>query len=208
MKARENLIGVDYLFINEIFMLSLYDIYHISEQLCKTTGVIDKPFGGLNIILAGDLAQLPPFRNKKLWQDVGLTSYANMSGLAQKEAIAKAIWHQFTTMVILKKNMRQNVQSENDAKLRKTLENMRYAACKSDDIAYLEARIAGCSTDQPDLSATEFQYASIITSRNTQRDRLNEMGCKRFATEMGQKLHAFYSYDVIGSIETPNPTRT
>ena len=38
---------------------------------------------------------------------------------------------------------------------------MHYAACKPDDIAYLESRIAGHSTDQPDLSAPEFRYASI-----------------------------------------------
>ena len=129
-----------------------------------------------------------------------------MSGLAQKETIAKAIWHQFTTVVILKKNMRQNVQTENDAKLCKALENMRYAACKPDDIDYLHSRVAGRAKNQPDLSSPEFRFASIITSRNAQRDRLNELGSKRFADEIGSKLHAFHSYDTIGRIETPNPT--
>ena len=43
------------LFIDEISMLSLFEIYRISEWLCKTTGIIDKPFGGLNIIFSSDL---------------------------------------------------------------------------------------------------------------------------------------------------------
>ena len=48
--------------------------------------------------------------------------------------IGRALWHQVTTVVILQKNMRQNTQSVEDAKLRTALENMRYGACTADDI--------------------------------------------------------------------------
>ena len=56
----------------------------------------------------------------------------------QEAAIGKALWHQVTTVVILRENMRQKRQSPEDAKLRTALENMRYKACTQEDITFLE----------------------------------------------------------------------
>jgi hypothetical protein len=39
--------------------------------------------------------------------------------------------------------MRQKTQTPDDAKLQKALENMWYAACTPQDLAYLRSRIAG-----------------------------------------------------------------
>ena len=36
---------------------------------------------------------------------------------------------------------------------------------------------------------------SVITAQNAQRDKINELGCERFAAENGQTLHSFYSID-------------
>lgn len=60
-----------------------------------------------------------------------------MSVKAQEEAIGKALWHQITTVVMLKENMRQKTQTPEDGKLRTALENMRYKACTQDDIRFL-----------------------------------------------------------------------
>jgi hypothetical protein len=63
---------------------------------------------------------------------------SRMTVQCQKATIGKALWHQVTTIVILRKNMRQRTQTEEDAKLRTTLENMRYAACTLEDIKFLK----------------------------------------------------------------------
>ena len=51
LKAR--LEGVDYIFIDEVSMLSCHDLYKISAKLAKAMNVYDLPFGGINMIFAG-----------------------------------------------------------------------------------------------------------------------------------------------------------
>jgi hypothetical protein len=122
-----------------------------------------------------------------------------MTVQGQEAAIGKALWHQVTTVVILRKNMRQKTQTPEDAKLRTALENMRYAACTPEDIKFLKTRIAGRRSDQPKLSHKDFRNVSIITALNAQKDRINELGSVRFAAETGQTLTHFYSIDRFGS---------
>ena len=52
--------GVDYVFLDEVSMLSCQDMYRISERLTTINNNAASPFGGLNMIFAGDFAQLPP----------------------------------------------------------------------------------------------------------------------------------------------------
>ena len=56
---------------------------------------------------------------------------------SQEEVIGKALWHQVTTVVILRQNMRQKNQSVLDSHLRAALENMHYKACTPEDIRFL-----------------------------------------------------------------------
>ena len=83
------------------------------------------------MIFAGDFAQLPPPVSGKPFysHEVGQVIHRTHSHLEQKASIGKALWHQFTTVVILKENMRQKSQTPEDAKLRTALENLRYKAC-------------------------------------------------------------------------------
>ncbi|KAE9409077.1 hypothetical protein BT96DRAFT_769403, partial [Gymnopus androsaceus JB14] len=98
------------------------------------------PFGAFNIIFAGDFAQLPPVSGSPLYNPLlNINGTSRMSISDQKLAMARALWHQVMTVVILRQNMRQKTQSPEDAKLRQALENMHYAACTEDDIEYLKS---------------------------------------------------------------------
>jgi hypothetical protein len=138
-QIRAKLDGVDYIFLDEVSMLSCRDLYKISSQCAKARREHNEPFGGINFIFAGDFAQLPPARS-------GAPLYSGSVGTqvdsgqwigGQEAAIGKALWHQVTTVVILRQNMRQDKQSPEDTKMRTALENMRYKACTSEDIAFL-----------------------------------------------------------------------
>jgi hypothetical protein len=59
-EVKQRLQGVDYIFMDEVSMLSCKDIYRISERLARVMNNTEEPFGGLNMIFAGDFAQLPP----------------------------------------------------------------------------------------------------------------------------------------------------
>ena len=48
-KVRTRLNGADYMFLDEVSMISCHDLYNISAQLVKTFNEPNKPFSGLNI---------------------------------------------------------------------------------------------------------------------------------------------------------------
>ena len=156
-QVQERIEGVDYFFLDEISMVACHEFYKISSQLAKATNQFDLPFGGKNMIFSGDFAQLPPVFGSALYSgDVGTQLKSRMSVIGQESAIGKALWHQVTTVVILRDNMRQRSQTPADAKMRTALENMRYSACTPEDISFLKTRIAGRRPDQPKLAAKDF----------------------------------------------------
>ena len=60
IQVQTRLQGVDYIFLDEVSMLSCHDMYRISAQLCQVMNNPTTPFGGFNMPFAGDFAQLPP----------------------------------------------------------------------------------------------------------------------------------------------------
>jgi uncharacterized protein DUF6570/helitron helicase-like protein/PIF1-like helicase len=203
--VRERLDGVDYIFLDEISMVACHELYQISASLAKARNMTETPFGGLNMIFAGDFAQLKPVFGSPLYSHtVGTSVDASMTVRSQQSAIGKALWHQVTTVVVLRQNMRQKSQSAEDAQFRTALENMRYAQCTQDDIDFLNTRIAGKNTGQPNIAKKRFRNVSIITELNSQKDQLNKLGSMRFATETGQKLTEFYSDDELGEDIDPS----
>ena len=110
-KVRSRLDGVDYTFLDEVSMLSCHDMYKISVQLAKAFNEPNKPFGGMNFVFAGDFGQLPPVGGESISLysgNIGVNIYSGLSHYGQESAIGKALWHQVTTVVILRENMRQN----------------------------------------------------------------------------------------------------
>ncbi|KIJ59244.1 hypothetical protein HYDPIDRAFT_65467, partial [Hydnomerulius pinastri MD-312] len=96
---------------------------------------------------------------------------------------------------ILRQNMHQKTQGPADAKLYTTLENMRYKNCTADDLAFLRLHIVGPDPGRPKLTDPQFRNVSIITAWNNQKDRINELGCQRFADDTKQPLSVFFSND-------------
>ena len=197
IKAKLN--GVDYVFFDEVSMLSARDMYRINAQLAKVFGISDVPFGGLNMVFCGDFAQLPPAIGGEY-----VSLYSRTIGAfatdkkSQEEAIGKALWHQITRVVILRQNMRQKKQSPEDASLRTALENMRYKSCTAADISFLRTRISSTHPDGVERSSIcegNFRDVSIITGTNLQKDEINRLGALRFAQETNQELTDFFSDD-------------
>ena len=203
--VRERLDGVDYIFLDEISMVACHELYQISASLAKARNTTEIAFGGLNMIFAGDFAQLKPVFGSPLYSHtVGTSVDASMSVRSQQSAIGKALWHQVTTVVILRQNMRQSQQTDDDTKFRNALENMRYAQCTEDDIEFLMTRVAGKEDNQPNIAMKRYRNVSIITELNSQKDQLNKLGSLRFARDTGQILTDFYSDDELGEDIDPS----
>jgi len=199
-EVQERLEGVNYIFIDEISMIACHELYAISSQLSKVTNEHNKPFGGKNIILAGDFAQLPPTNGSALYSNaVSKIQNTSMSKRDQESTIGKILWHQITTVVILTQNMRQTEMSEDDKKFRTALSNMRYAACTEDDLEFLKTLHVNGNVKERTLTNPKFRNVSVITSLNTQKDQINESCSMRFAKDTGQHLTHFYSIDKLGN---------
>ncbi|KAJ3872528.1 hypothetical protein F5051DRAFT_463408 [Lentinula edodes] len=169
-------------------------MYNISARLAKALGEEEIEFGGMNMIFAGDFAQLPPAMGSPLYSNtIGLSGN---SIYKQEEAIGKAIWHRITTVVILQKNMRQKLITDDDNKFRTALEHMRYKKCTAADIAFLRSRISANISGANSICEKIYRDIPIITAFNVHKDEINRVGCERFAAEHNETLIHFYSEDI------------
>lgn len=203
-KVRGRIEDPDVYLYDEMSMISANEVYRISAQKCAALDCPDYSFGGKSVIFCGDFAQLPPpgagqasLYSATLgpWSD-GLTVHS------QQAVIGKALWHTFTTVVILRQNMRQTGQSDGDKKLRGMLHRIRYRQCIEEDFSLLDSRTIGKGLPLDTFADTAVRNVSIITARNAHRDATNELGTVRFALETGQVLHAFHSIDHWASNST------
>ena len=208
-KVLSRLSGVDYVFFDEVSMLSARDLYRISYQLAHTFNKPEAPFGGMNMVFCGDFAQLPPVPGGESKSLYSRTIGALGTSLAsQEEAIGKALWHQITTVVILRQNMRQRTQSKQDGQLRTALENMRYKSCTPADIDFLYSCVSSTLPDRASVTDAGFIGVPIITALNIHKDEINAIGAERFARETGQELVDFYSDDSINSRNCQTDSQT
>ncbi|KAJ7351642.1 hypothetical protein DFH08DRAFT_694662 [Mycena albidolilacea] len=93
--------------------------------------------------------------------------------------------------------MRQTKTSEADENLRTCLANMRFGACTPSDLEYLRTRTISRRFGHPTFEDPRFRNVSIITALNAQKDKINEIGCQKFADETNQPLVHFYSEDTL-----------
>lgn len=194
---RDSLKDVDIIFIDEVSMVSCYDLYRISFQLSAAFGSPTEAFGKKHVVLAGDFGQLAPAGRN------ATSLYSSRIPLAclattlegQQNAFGRALWNYFTTCVILRENMRQKGTSQGDIDYRTALNNMRYGACTPADIDLLNSRVIGRGIDKSILQDVHFRNVSVITAWNAHRDSINTDASARFASETGQTLTRFYSLD-------------
>lgn len=79
-KYRNSFTGVKCIIIDEISMLGVEVLKNINDRLQEITAVRDKPFGGLDVYLCGDLRQLPPVLSTPCYLS---TPYDQFGGLWQ-----------------------------------------------------------------------------------------------------------------------------
>ena len=60
----------------------------------------------MNIIFSGDFSQLPPVGGLSLYSEsIGTQVHSGLKPGGQEATVGKALWHQITTVVVLRENM-------------------------------------------------------------------------------------------------------
>ncbi|KAF5326514.1 hypothetical protein D9611_000713 [Ephemerocybe angulata] len=187
-KSKRNLIalweGVDFLFIDEVSMIGCKLLFQISNALVDAKGNT-APFGGINIIFAGDFAQLPPVGQRRLSCKMDRTRCPK----SEEDLGGQLLWHSVETVVILTEVVRQSGKV-NEAFV-ELLGRLREGRCSNDDYEVLMGRTI--QNVSPDWNM--WQDAPIIVSNNAAKDALNERAALAFAQRTGRELHWYYATD-------------
>src|ERR1700677_4939286 len=89
--------GVDYLFIDKVSMIGSRFMCQISEALTNAKGNTSA-FGGINIVFAGDFAQLPPVGDNRLYAPLSTKTIAcAATKTGQQTIFGKLLWYSIKT---------------------------------------------------------------------------------------------------------------
>ena len=184
--------GVDYLIIDEISMISCEFLQTISVALGRATGLTDIPFGGLNVIFAGDLAQLPPVGETRL------SSYIDPSRGAgtergQQRLKGKLLWLSVSTVVLLQKNNRQS--GIENVRFVELLTRLRDGNCNTSDYQLLLSRVVTAERNILEWNLHPSKLIPIIVCNNSTKDAINLAMANSFAQKNNQRLISFTSFD-------------
>ena len=195
-------IGVDYLFIDEVSMISCEFLHAISIMLSRATGN-PLPFGGLNVIFAGDMAQLPPVAETRLsaWLD---PTRASASDRSQRKLKGKILWLSVTTVVILEKINRQS--GIENAPFVDLLSRLREGCCNFADYQLLKSRVVSPVQNIQQWNMGIKDFAPVIVCDNTTKDAVNLEMARVFAAKTGQSFCTYASTDEMDGSPITSPS--
>ncbi|KAF8344840.1 hypothetical protein F5887DRAFT_838895, partial [Amanita rubescens] len=159
-------------------MLSCEFLHTISVSLARATGR-SLPFGGINIIFAGDLAQLPPVAETRLSAYVD-PSRASASDRFQRRVKGKILWLSISTVVLLEKINRQTGP-----------ENVRFVQL----LTRLRTRVVSTANTVNQWNLGQDELTPIIVSDNTTKDRINSQLARAYAAKSGREVHEYIAVD-------------
>ncbi|KAJ3551346.1 hypothetical protein NM688_g4757 [Phlebia brevispora] len=184
--------GVDYLFVDEVSMLGCLTLAKANKALSIATGKAE-PFGGVNVIFAGDFAQLPPVGEIRLYGTMKSTSAPSSAAYTKlsRTVFGKLLWLSIDVVVMLKKVMRQSGDSNN--RFVDLLSRLRTGACIDDDFDILNTR--QLSRISLHGLSENWKRSPVVVYDNATKDALNVKAVEAFARSTGRELQWFYCID-------------
>ena len=161
------------LIIDEVSMLSSRFLAQIDERL-RTLCDSDKPFGGLHLILAGDLCQLEPVLGSPVYK----------KAKSSMDQAGHHLWENSVTSCIL---LEENMRFLRDPDWGKLLERARVGAYTDEDIGLINSRLvlfqsallesADQVTSNPTSESASLSDSirPVITTSNATRHKFNKL---------------------------------
>lgn len=155
-REKKNIIrSMDLLVIDEISMVRA-DLLDEIDDILRRFRHNDQPFGGVQLLLIGDIQQLPPVANNETW--AMLEAYYESPYFFSSHALKRASWY----MIELKKVYRQN-----DPAFLDILNSIRENRCNTDMLARLNSRFV------PDFDPPQKEGYIRLTTHNYQAQQIN-----------------------------------
>ncbi|KAF8122485.1 hypothetical protein EV363DRAFT_1107544, partial [Boletus edulis] len=140
-----------------------------------------KPFGGVNVIFAGDLGQLRPVGSSALYASDLLGRLATRTTetiRGHRGLFGASIWQQLTHVVELKQNFRAITDPDFIDLLNRLRNRM----------------LDKLQWDQPD-DYSALENAPVVFGERRLRDLYNDMKARQFAKNSQQEFHAYLAVD-------------
>ncbi|KAE8219159.1 hypothetical protein CF319_g7097 [Tilletia indica] len=170
--------NVRWLFFDEVSMTSCEIMAEIDQALRIGRQNLNTPFGGMNVLFAGDLCQLPPVRSAALYSN--FTSTANSAHTQTMVELGRAAWQEVNIVVNFVEQMRMK-----DADMAAVLSRLRLRQCTNDDADLLNEntlRSAAC----PNGKQLDNDLDAIVLTRTNETVRsLNHQRATQYASNTG-----------------------
>ena len=188
-RRKTNMSSILWLTVDEMSMLTALQLSWLSQVtsiLC--TGIFSVkpsvPFGGVSVILLGDMHQFPPIANmnKELY---------NSSPSDYTSSLGRTLFEQFDTVIRLEEQMRIH-----DPVWEDILTRTHTGDCNSDDLAAIDRLVLGhddCVT--PDFLSPPWNDCVLVTSQNAVQMLWNEQMLKAHCTQTGYTRYIIHASD-------------
>ncbi|KAE8244560.1 hypothetical protein A4X13_0g6492, partial [Tilletia indica] len=170
-----------WLFIDEISMVSCELLSDVDQALRVGTSALDTPFGGVNILLAGDLCQLPPVCAAPLYSIN--SSRTAPSATQTKVELGRAIWTTVTEVVEFTEQMRMQ-----DAQMAECLRRMRTRKCTDSDVEFLNRRVLKSKANPLGVTLEQHRNAIALAYKNETVRILNHRKATGHAVGAGTSI--------------------
>jgi hypothetical protein len=188
---------VDMAFIDEVSMTGCTMIQDVSTKMSDAKSNKD-PFGGIDLIFAGDFYQLPPNTNDPLYSEPDLAKNINLTKASAGFLKFQALTH----VIILRQQHRMR-----DPEYKDVVQRFRHGQQLAKDEKYCLGKTINADNTLATghLSALD-KEPIIIVKNNDVRYHINMIKSKQHANAVGTKLLINIAHDVAKS-HVPNRVR-
>ena len=180
-----------YLIIDEYSMISksFFNALEKNIALTKAGNADGSTFGGISVILCGDLHQFPPVVGGL--QDALYVPVA--PGNTEDQKLGRHLYEEFKTVVILTEQMRII-----DPEWCDFLRKLRHGEAQKSEVETLQKLVLGDPNCIPlDTNATDWSNASLVTPRHGVRRAWNEAALHKYCEENEGRMYICPARDTI-----------
>jgi hypothetical protein len=156
-------------------------------------------FGGISVILCGDLHQFPPIAN-----GVGerLFTPNDMVRHLVPTQIGRQIYEEFLTVIVLKEQMRVT-----DPEWNTFLRALRNGMVEHDHMKMLRKLVITSSEGKVNFQTDPWRTATLVTPRHAVREKWNDASIRKWCKETGQTLFVCHADERAGKRPLTLPER-
>ncbi|KAL9940399.1 hypothetical protein V8E36_001104 [Tilletia maclaganii] len=172
---------VRWLFFDEVSMTSCEALAEIDQALRVGKEAPDEPFGGVNVLFAGDLCQLPPVGASPLYRTCSSTTASQQTRTLTE--LGRASWLQINEVVTFTEQMRMR-----DADMAAALSRLRLRRNTDEDARLFNKNVLKSATRPHGLSLHDKPNAIVLAYTNDAVRTLNHQKATAMASVANGQL--------------------